>query len=260
MTTLSEDTRTAPLKRWRVAIETAVAVALIIGAKLVVDAFELEFIALSPLYSSIVAGGIFVIGLLVAGTLADYKEAERMPSEMVAALENIHEDCRSIAELKPQFDLAGLRRRLARVVSALREDLADLGGRASLAAINDLSESFVELERLEAPPNYVVRLRTEQGAIRKSVLRIYHIQRIDFLPSAYILIQTIVGLIIAALVFTELEPLSVAIVLLVFISYFFIYLVRLLRILDTPFRVGTGTQDDVSRFLLKEFADRMQRA
>ena len=89
------------------------------------------------------------------------------------------------------------------------------------------------------------------------MLRIYHIQRINFLPSAYTLIQTIVGLIITALVLTELDPLSESIVLIVFISYFFIYLVRLLRILDTPFRVGTSTQDDVSRFLLKEFADRV---
>ena len=248
------------MKRWRVAIETALVIVAIVGIKLLVERFDLAFIALSPLYSSVVAGGIFVIGLLVAGTLADYKEAERTPSDMVAALENIHEDCRSIAQLKPEFDLARLRAGLVRIVSALREDLAEPGNRSCLDAINALSESFVELERLDAPPNYVVRLRTEQGVIRRAVLRIYHIQRIDFLPSAYTLIQTIVGLIIAALVLTELDPLSESIVLIVFISYFFIYLVRLLRILDTPFRVGTATQDDVSRFLLKEFADRVQRS
>ena len=246
------------MKRWRVAIETALVVVAIVGIKLLVEQFDLAFIALSPLYSSVVAGGIFVIGLLVAGTLADYKEAERTPSDMVAALENIHEDCRSIAQLKPEFGLARLRAALVRIVSALREDLAAPGRRECLDAINALSDSFVELERLDAPPNYVVRLRTEQGVIRRAVLRIYHIQRIDFLPSAYILIQTIVGLIIAALVLTELDPLSESIVLIIIISYFFIYLVRLLRILDTPFRVGTGTQDDVSRFLLKEFADRVQ--
>jgi hypothetical protein len=248
------------MKRWRVAIETALVVVAIVGIRLLVEQFDLAFIALSPLYSSVVAGGIFVIGLLVAGTLADYKEAERTPSDMVAALENIHEDCRSIAMLKPEFDLPRLKAVLVGIVSALREDLAEPGKRRCLDAINALSDSFVELERLDAPPNYVVRLRTEQGVIRRTVLRIYHIQRIDFLPSAYILIQTIVGLIIAALVLTELDPLSESIVLIVFISYFFIYLVRLLRILDTPFRVGTGTQDDVSRFLLKEFADRVQQA
>ncbi len=241
-------------------METAATVAVIAGAKLAVNALDLEFIVIHPLYSSVVAGGIFVLGLLVAGTMTDYKEAERMPAEIVAALEAIHEDCKSVRRFKQEFGLEALRRRLLQIISTLRADLAHPGTRECLAAVNDLSESFVELEALDVPANYIVRLRAEQGVVRKAVLRIYHIQRIDFLPSAYILIQTVVGLIIASLVFTKLDPLSESIVVLVFISYFFIYLTRLLRILDTPFRVGTGTQDDVSRFLLKEFSDRIETA
>ncbi|MBA2311817.1 MAG: hypothetical protein H0V97_03345 [Actinobacteria bacterium] len=93
--------------------------------------------------------------------------------------------------------------------------------------------------------------------IRKSLLRIYHMQRTAFLPSAYVLIQSIVGLIIAALLFTELEPLYQSIVVLIFISYFFIYLVKLLRVLDTPFRVEEHTMDDVSLFLLTELDHRL---
>lgn len=113
------------------------------------------------------------------------------------------------------------------------------------------------MERLDAPPNYIVRLRTEQGIVRRSLLRIYHMQRTAFLPSAYVLIQSIVGLIIAALLFTELQPLYQSIVVLIFISYFFIYLVRLLGILDTPFRVTEHTMDDVSLFLFTELDHRL---
>lgn len=246
------------MKRWRDAGETALIVGAIVLLKLAIEALELDFIALSPLYTSVVAGGIFVIGLLVAGTLADYKEAERTPAEIAAALENIHEDAVGVKETKGSFDLGRLRRRLAGVVASLRQDLPHPDSRATLAAINELSASFVEMERLDVPANYIVRLRAEQGAIRKSVLRIYHIQRTAFLPSAYVLIQTVVGLIIAALLLTEFDPLYQSIVVLAFISYFFIYLVRLLRILDTPFRVREQTMDDVSLFLLKEFAQRME--
>ena len=235
-------------------------VLVIAGLKVLMNVLDVEFIVISPLYSSVVAGGIFVLGLLVAGTMADYKEAERMPAEMVAALEAIHEDCWSIAQTSGGFDLGGLRQRLVDVVVALRADLAHPGTRECLASVNRLSAVFVDLERLDVPANYIVRLRAEQGIIRKAVLRIYHIQRIDFLPSAYILIQTVVGLIIGSMVFTKLDPLWESIVMVIFISYFFIYLTRLLRILDMPFQVGTGTQDDVSRFLLKEFADRMEAA
>ena len=248
------------MKRWRVAVETGAVVAAIVALKLLVEASSLDFIPLSPLYTSVVAGGIFVIGLLVAGTLADYKEAERMPAEIIAALEAIHEDGASIKEANPGFDLARLRASLGGVVAALRQDLARPGSRSSLEAVNTLSPSFLEMERLDVPPNYIVRLRTEQGTVRRLVLRIYSIQRTAFIPSAYVLIYTIVGLLILALVFTRLDPLYAALVVLALISYFFLYLVRLLAILDTPFRIRERTMDDVSLFLLDEFADRVQRS
>jgi hypothetical protein len=107
------------------------------------------------------------------------------------------------------------------------------------------------------PANYIVRLRTEQGIVRRNVLRIYHIQRTDFLPSAYVLIQTVVALIVVGLVFTEIDPFAQSLVLMGFVSYFFIYLVRLLHISDRPFRHGQRTMDDVSLFLLHEFENQM---
>ncbi|MGH2748391.1 MAG: hypothetical protein ACRDKB_10755 [Actinomycetota bacterium] len=48
------------------------------------------------------------------------------------------------------------------------------------------------------------------------------------------------------------ETLYRSIVVLIFIPYFFIYLVKLLGVLDTPFQVTEQTMDDVSLFLLSE--------
>jgi hypothetical protein len=245
-------------KRWRIAIETALLVALIALAKLALHELSWEFINLTSLYSSIVGGGIFVIGLIVAGTLSDYKESERVPAEISAALENIYRDCAAIKQTLPQFDLETLRERLLEIVAAFRVDLGAVNSRSCLAAIEELSLSFLELERLDVPANYIVRLRGEQGTIRKSVLRVYHVQRTEFLPSAYILIETVIGIIIAAVAFTKIGPLRDSLPIIAFLSYFFIYLVRLLKILDTPFRLDERTMDDVSLFLLNEFAERVR--
>ncbi len=242
------------MKRLRVLGETGLAVAGIVIAKLIVDAFSWEFITLSPLYTSIVAGGIFVIGLIVAGTLADYKESEKIPAEIAAALANIHQDASGMKETNEEFDLVRLRKALVNVVARFKEDLGDGNSRKCLAAINDLTASFVALERLGVPPPSLVRLRQEQGAIRRGVLRVYHMQDTEFLPSAYILIETVVLLIIGALVFTKADALHESVVILAVISYFFVYLVRLLKIMDTPFRFHKLTGDEVSLFLLNEFA------
>ena len=181
-----------------------------------------------------------------------------MPAEITASLETLHEDARGAQVLHPDFDLNEFRVRLCAVVDAFRSDLASADGRKCLAAVNDLSASISELEQLGLPPHYIVRLRTEQSSIRKNVLRVYHIQRTEFLPSAYALIESIIGLIIVGLLFTKIEPGRDAIVLIVLISYFFIFMIKLLKIIDTPFQPARATRDDISLFLLREFVTRTQ--
>lgn len=97
-------------------------------------------------------------------------------------------------------------------------------------AVEALNQSFLELEESDVPANYVVRLRQEQAGLRKSVLRIYHIQREEFLPSAYAMIVSFVVMILALLMFTKIEGQVETLVTLAFLSFFFLYLLRLLNV------------------------------
>ena len=240
----------------RIVFETAGIVAAIVIVKLILDRFSVEYITLSPLYTSVVAGGIFVVGLILAGVLADYKESERVPAEIAAGLEAILADGIAAQASNPTFDLPALRERLCHVVETFRSDLMNPADRSCLSAINALSHPIGEMEQLGLPANYIVRLRAEQSSIRARVLRTYHIQRTEFLPAAYVLIQSIVALIIAGLLLTKIEPGHDAVVLLALVSYFFVFLVKLLKIIDTPFQPDHASRNDVSLFLLKEFVAR----
>jgi len=246
--------------RWRVLVQTCLIVLGIVAAKLAIAALSLEFISISPLFTSVLAGGVFVLGLIVAGTLTDYKEAERVPAEITAALTNIHDDCAAFKQAFPELDLERLEDILVRIVAAFHDDLADPLSTAALEAIDGLNASFLEMDRIGVPATYTSRLRGEQGALRRSVLRVYHVQRTEFLPSAYLLIESIVGIIITVLMFMEIEPTYEAVIIIGFISFFFISLLRLLRIMDRPFHVDERTDDDVSLFLLRSFVDRLNRS
>ena len=104
------------------------------------------------------------------------------------------------------------------------------------------------------PANYIVRLRSEQAALRKAALRVYHIQREQFLPSAKTMIMSIVVIIVLILLFTDMGGLVESLVTVGFLAFFFIYLLRLLNVIDKPFKAGRErTDDDVSLFLLTEF-------
>jgi hypothetical protein len=242
------------IRNFRLALETLIIVAIIVGLRAVI--FALGFPGLSPtaLVSSIIGGGIFVMGLVIAGTLSDYKDAERAPTDLAAGLYAILRETESMNRVWSKPDMHGLRARLVEVVDGLRRDI-DVGNtRDCRTAIEDLSDSFIELEESDVPANYVVRLRQEQAGLRKAALRIYHIQREEFLPSAYAMIVSFVILILLLLLFTTIEGPAETLVTVGFLPFFFVYLLRLLNVINKPFKVGQHRgDDDVSLFLLYEF-------
>jgi ABC-type multidrug transport system fused ATPase/permease subunit len=242
------------LSDYRVAIDTAIIVASIVAVRAILVAAGVDGMTLSPLTSSIVAGGVFVMGLVVAGTLSDYKDADRAPADMATELYAVLRECESMDATWGKPDMARLRERLIAVVTALRSDIDAGNTRECQQAVEDLSESFLELENSDVPANYIVRLRQSQSALRKAVLRVYHIQREEFLPSAYAMIVSLVVIILAVVLFTDFEGTAQSLVTVGFLSFFFVYLLRLLRVIDKPFKVGRErTDDDVSLFLLTEF-------
>jgi hypothetical protein len=68
--------------RWGLALRAAPLVAAIAAAKLVLSELGWERLSVNPLYASLVAATVFLFGFLLAGTLADYKESERLPGEL----------------------------------------------------------------------------------------------------------------------------------------------------------------------------------
>jgi hypothetical protein len=201
------------------------------------------------------------MGLMIAGTLSDYRDAERAPADLAAALYAILRECESIHSVWGKPVLADLRRRLVAIVVALRADINAGNSRTCQAAVEDLSQSFLEMENTDVPANYIVRMRQEQAGLRKSLLRVYHIQREEFLPSAYVMILSVVTIIIALMMITNFDGLGQSLVTLAFLSFFFLYLLRLLNIISSPFKVGQErTDDDVSLFLLHEFILQAQAA
>ena len=246
------------LMKYRLLLETALLVLGVVGIKLIIEKFSLEFINLSPLFTSVIAGGIFIISIILSGTIADYKESEKLPTEISSAVESIYQEGLYVTLSRKEFDLKRLRKHLTAILDSFKQDLEGHESREALVPLARLSESFLEMEKLGVPPNYIARLKQEQSVIRKSIMRIYHIQRINFLPSAQILAQTIVILIISLLIFTKIEPFFDGIILMAFVSYIFIFLLRVLRVIDKPFRVDEYSMDDVSLFLLRETSERMK--
>ena len=249
------------MRHYRLFFETAVIVAAIVLVKLAADRFGAEFINVSGLYTSIIAGGVFVLSIILSGVLADFKESEKIPSDLTASIESIYEDARAIALTYPGLELNVLRLQLLTVISSILMAVKSAHPDEALPAISALAAPLAQMEAAGVPANYVLKLRQDQATLRRTLHRLHYIQTIQFLPSAYVLAESIVVLIVALMVFSKLEPWLDGVILTGFVSYLFIFLLKLIRLVETPFKGEPDrTRDDISMFLLRELEERLRHA
>ena len=238
---------------------------IIVGLALVkagVHALGFEFMPLDGLIPSLIAGSIFLIGFLLQQVLADSREAEHMPAEIRTALEAIHDDVLNFAGAMPSLDMAALRAALTSIVEALEAGLGVKGAHSDLAAavarVDDLSPIFTHLQAQQLSERYIVRLKTAQDTLRRCLFRVAYMQKMQFVPSVHVLVETLVLASLFVLLFLKTTGAWESMLILIFVGYMFIYALFLIGHLDQPFREGEGTVDDVSLFQLREFLAKIE--
>lgn len=248
-------------KRFRLLFRVLPLAVLLVALKVVVHRLGLEVLTLDVLMPSAVAGSIFILGFLLSHLLTDYKEAERMPGEMRVALEAIHEEASNFARKSSGVDMAGLRASLRAIVSGLDAGLTAHGAARDLhpviAEVDGLSDLFARLEGQGMSERYIVRMRLAQDALRRWLYRIAYVQTMRSIPSVAVMAQSLVLFCLAILMFLRAPGTYESALILGFIAYLFIFALFLIRTLERPFRKGEHSIDDVSLFLLRDFAVRI---
>jgi hypothetical protein len=236
-------------------------VAAVVGLKLLARWMGFEFLSMDGLVPSLVAGAVFLIGFLLSHVLSDYKEAERTVSEIRVALETIEGDAHAFLRARPDFDLAPLRAVLVKIVAEFeaclgvghaKDDLAP-----ALACVDALSERFAELEAAQMSERYIVRLRMAQDGLRRAFFRVAYIQRMQFVPSVHWMVRAQVACCLFVMLFIRTAGPAEGAMIVGSVSFMFIYAIFLIRHLEKPFRKGEHTPDDVSLFLLRDFAAKL---
>jgi hypothetical protein len=87
---------------------------------------------------------------------------------LAAGLHTILRECEAVHAVWGKPELPSLRRRLMAVVTTLRADIGAGDSRTCQAAIEEVSETFLELDDTDVPVTTIGRLRTEQAGLRKT--------------------------------------------------------------------------------------------
>lgn len=239
------------LRLFKIFIFSLCATALVVAIKYLMHIFGWELITQTSLHNSIISSVIFVIGFILSATIADYKESEKIPAEFASNIQDIYDDASTIHKTYPKFDLVLLHSNLLDILSSFR-----VGTRVKRTRvrkhISNLQESFSQMEKAGVPPNFVVKLKQQQTQLLKNLFRVNYIQKIRFIPSATYLVRSIVLLVIAFILLTEIEPFYGGLVITGILTFILIYMLFLIQTISVPFRAKGETQDDVSLFLIRE--------
>lgn len=146
---------------------------------------------MASFFPSILTGIIFILGFLLAGVVTDYKESEKIPNEIAASLFAMWQEADYIRSSSNSKSAAQLMEKIKLFVPTFKNDYFLKQNDKLQKLLDSFSADIIEIGREGAAPNYVMRMKTEVAALKKTINRISVIKNTDFIPSVFICIKVI---------------------------------------------------------------------
>lgn len=222
-------------RRYRPLLLVSVVVAGVVAAKFAVHALGWEVFSINALFSGVVAANVFLMGFLLSGVLADFKESERIPGELAASLESLTQDVCGIRMVRPEADAAPCLGLLSRLSGDMLRWLYKRVATADLLdTVNALTPLFAALEPW-SQGTLIGRLKQEQSSLRRLIIRVDTIRETSFVSSGYLLADVVTVFVCIGLLLGRMKPFYESLFFVAIISYFLVFLLVLIRDLDNPF-------------------------
>ncbi|MCF8054127.1 MAG: hypothetical protein K9K75_02770 [Deltaproteobacteria bacterium] len=253
--------------KWALTIKVLPFLILVGTIKLALHFCHFEPLGINPFFTSIVAATIFLIGFLSSGVMSDYKESEKLPTEIASALESIQDEVNTIIKGKkfasPECQLAV--KNFILFYSDFLDSLLNWFNRkertrALMDKISALTEHFTSLEEFTQVP-FIAKMKVEQNSIRKIIGRIHTVRETDFIVSAYVILEILAVFLILGMLLIKIEPFYEAIFFTLMVSFVVIYMILLIKDMDNPFDYVDGKEQgtEVSLKPIRDFQLRFEQ-
>lgn len=219
---------------------------------------------LMSMLPTILTSIVFVLGFLLAGVIADYKESEKIPNDLSISLFAIWQEAYLHHQTKSS-------ERLKQFLIDFPNECKDLllrffvrNDKTALKIVDDWTLKIHELDGNEMAPIYVNRLKTEFLAIRKMLNRISVIKRTDFLPSVFTTIRIIVCLFLGVFLFLDITPWWGGAILPALFAFMIFIILYVIQDIEDPFEYKDeslkGKGDEVDMSILTDTIHQMEEA
>jgi uncharacterized protein YutD len=245
-------------KKWEIMINLIPIIIGIILLKYVFHFLGWEVISLTALFTSIVAGAIFLLGFLIAGVMTDYKEGERLPGELACSLEAIYDEASILDRFKrTQVTQDFMIHHLDLVIAINDWFHRKVRTKDIMERISRMNDYFYEFEAI-TQANFIARIKQEQSAVRRIITRVHTIRETSFVQSGYAVVEILAIILIVGLLLLKLEPWYESLFVVGAVSFIILYMLFLIKDLDNPFDY-TGDGERGTEVSLKPIQDLIER-
>ena len=216
--------------------------------KIVADHFGWSIISINTLTSAFFGGVFFVLGVIMAGVVTDFKESEKIPGELAVLLKAIRNEA---STLPTSGQFAASRNRITELsgelLSAINSNFrANRWKKNEIdQVLNKINSEIGVLWTQNAPPIILSKMRDSLTAIDRLSHRIDYIEETSFLPAAYKVLEIGVGAVLLIFVFSKNEWGLGGLLLFGAIGFVLLSLILLIKDIDNPFEVGKNSAADV---------------
>jgi hypothetical protein len=223
------------LEKWGLMLRALLFVLPLVGLKIFVHHFGFEFLTVGTLTSALVGGVFFVVAIILAGVMSDFKEAEKMLAELGTSIDNLVVETQLIGSAGEVVEIGKLAQDLVR---ACINNLTRLNS-WKMGEIQIIIDKFeAEVRRFNGEGKQIsvlLRLRTELSNIKRISSRIDVIKETTFLPAAHTIAEVGITAIILVLVFSKIEPFYEGVFFISTLSLILTSIVILINDIDNPF-------------------------
>lgn len=230
--------------KWSIAIKISPIIISIGALKYLSHVFDLELMELNALFSSLVAGTVFLIGFLISGVLSDYKESEKIPSDITTSLRTLMDDTNYIyLSKKSNTALEFMHFQKTFSIAIIDWFYKKENTEFLLSKINKMSDYLIDLENEGIQANFIIKMKNEQNNLRRIFLRIETIRDTNFIGSAYAIVEAMGVIIVFGLLIIKINPFYASLFMTLIISFLITYMFSLIKDLDNPFDYSSNGEN-----------------
>lgn len=248
----------AKFKKWHLTIKIIPILIVIFILKFLFHKFGFEYISLSALFTSLIAATTFLMGFLITGVISDYKESEKIPGDMASSLESLYDEIYILNKNKNNKESEKLLDFYENFLNSIipwfyRKEKT----KKILEKLHVIDDYFAEIESF-IQPNFLTRMKNEQGNIRKLIIRIDNIRDLSFVQSAYAIAELLALFVVIGLLLIKIEPFYEALFFTLLVSFLVVYMIFLIKDLDNPFEYSEHGEGG-TEVSIKPIRDLMER-